>query len=83
MKKEQKVRTSYKQRREMKGKYDWKQHVKPREDKKSSKQVDLDKVNDYLDKLETAFLSGKILTGEITADDITYNIDVVKRILNK
>lgn len=83
MKKEKKARTSYKERREMRGKYDWRQHLKPRQEKKSPKSVDLDKVNEYLDKLETAFIQGKILTGEITAEDITYNIDVVKRILNK
>jgi hypothetical protein len=83
MKKEKKARTSYKERREMKGKYDWRQHLKPREEKKSPKSVDLDKVNEYLDKLETAFIQGRILTGEITTQDITYNIDVVKRILNK
>lgn len=80
MKNTNKKEKSYKQKGEVRVKYDWRKHLKP---KRSPKQIDLEMVNSYLNQLKNAFLQCKELTGKITTEDVTYNINVVKRILNK
>ena len=74
-----KERTSYKERREAKGKYNWRQHLKPKTN--TEKSVSLEQVNYYLDQLANALVLTKEKTGDVTEQDITYNTDIVKRVL--
>jgi hypothetical protein len=71
---------SYSKTNKTESKYNWRKHVKTNRER--IEPVDMTAVMNGLDRLEGALLIGLEATNEITREDVSYNIGLLKRVLS-